>query len=141
MNQNLKFDVYGMNGIQPIWANEFIQKISNSYMGINLSRGEPIKFYSSDRIVQLIGNGLLTFIDKKTELNKFFTNKEIIFYNNISDLSEKLNKYSVDKVSGKKIAKAGKQKYMKYLNSTIVSKFIVEKTFLPNNKSKYLWEK
>ena len=130
-----------MNGIQPIWANEFIQKISNSYMGINLSRGEPIKFYSSDRIVQLIGNGLLTFIDKKTELNKFFTNKEIIFYNNISDLSEKLNKYSVDKVSGKKIAKAGKQKYMKYLNSTIVSKFIVEKTFLPNNKSKYLWEK
>ena len=141
MNQNLKFDVYGMNGIQPIWANEFIQKISNSYMGINLSRGEPIKFYSSDRIVQLIGNGLLTFIDKKTQLNKFFTNKEIIFYNNISDLSEKLNKYSVDKVSGKKIAKAGKKKYMKCLNSTIVSKFIVEKTFLPNNKSKYLWEK
>jgi len=30
---------------------------------------------------------------------------------------------------------------MKCLNSTIVSKFIVEKTFLPNNKSKYLWEK
>ena len=39
-------------------------KISNSYMGLNLSRGKPIKYYSSDRIAQLVGNGLLTFIDE-----------------------------------------------------------------------------
>ena len=37
---------------------EILSKISNSYMGINLSRGRPIKYYSSDRIVQFIGNGL-----------------------------------------------------------------------------------
>ena len=62
-------------------------------MGLNLSRGKPIKYYSSDRIVQLVGNGLLTFIDENTLLNDFFTNKEIIFYKNILDLSYKLNKY------------------------------------------------
>ena len=27
--------------------------------------GKPIKYYSSDRIAQLVGNGLLTFIDEK----------------------------------------------------------------------------
>ena len=37
-------------------------------MALNLSRGAPTKYYSSDRIAQLIGNGLLTFIDKKTKL-------------------------------------------------------------------------
>ena len=51
-------------------------------MGINLSRGKPIKYYSSDRIAQLLGNGLLTFIDKKTCFNKFLSDKEIIFYKN-----------------------------------------------------------
>ena len=65
-NKNLSFDVYGMNNVQPIWGDLFISKISNSYMGINLSRGKPIKYYSSDRIAQLIGNGLLTFINEKT---------------------------------------------------------------------------
>ena len=93
LNKNIKFDVYGMNNVQPIWADQFIKKISNSYMGLNLSRGKPIKYYSSDRIVQLVGNGLLTFIDKNTYLSDFFTNDEIIFYKNLSDLSYKLNKY------------------------------------------------
>ena len=77
-NKNLKFDVYGMNNVQPIWGENFISKISNSYMGINLSRGKPIKYYSSDRIVQLVGNGLLTFIDKNTFLSDFFSSNEII---------------------------------------------------------------
>ena len=68
LNKDIKFDVYGMNNVQPIWADQFIKKIANSYMGLNLSRGKPIKYYSSDRIVQLVGNGLLTFIDESTLL-------------------------------------------------------------------------
>ena len=68
-----------MNNVQPIWADQFLQKISNSYMGLNLSRGKPIKYYSSDRIAQLVGNGLLTFIDEKTYLNDFFQKKKLFF--------------------------------------------------------------
>ena len=36
-----------------------------------------------------MGNGLLTFIDKKVGLSDFFNKKEIIFYSNINDLSDK----------------------------------------------------
>ena len=57
-----------MNNKQPIWGDNFLKKISNSKMGLNLSRGIPVKYYSSDRLAQLIGNGLLTFIDKKNPL-------------------------------------------------------------------------
>ena len=39
-------------------------------MALNLSQGEPLKFYSSDLLSQLIGNGILTFVDRKTKLNK-----------------------------------------------------------------------
>jgi hypothetical protein len=104
-SSNLSFDVYGMNNVQPIWADQFINKISNSYMGINLSRGKPIKYYSSDRIAQIVGNGLLTFIDKKTYLSDFFSNDEMIFYKDIDDLVNKLEKFKKDKKTGKKIAK------------------------------------
>ena len=138
-NSSLSFDVYGMNDVQPIWGNLFLEKISNSYMGLNLSRGKPIKYYSSDRITQLIANGLLTFIDEKTYLNDFFTSKELIFYKNLEDLSYKLNKYKKDHKTGKKIAKAGKMKYFKYFNSNIVSDYIVSKTFDTRPKSKIIW--
>ena len=139
LNKEIKFDVYGMNNVQPIWAEQFIKKISNSYMGLNLSRGKPIKYYSSDRIVQLVGNGLLTFIDENTLLTDFFSNKEIIFYKNIHDLSYKLNKYKIDKREGKKIAKNGKKKYLKYFNSDIVSEYILSKSFDYKMKKMAIW--
>ena len=140
LNRDIIFDVYGMNNVQPVWADQFIKRISNSYMGLNLSRGKPIKYYSSDRIVQLVGNGLLTFIDEKTKLNDFFSNKEIIFYKDIDDLSYKLKKYKKDKKTGKRIAKKGKEKYLKYFNSDLVSEYILSKTLGYKQKKKVIWD-
>ena len=130
-----------MNNVQPIWGDDFINKISNSSMGINLSRGKPIKYYSSDRIAQLVGNGLLTFIDNKTFFKDFFSDKEIIFYDDMSDLSYKLNKYKKDHKLRKKIAKNGKKAYFRYFNSTLVSEFIILKTFNANYNKKFIWSK
>ena len=139
-NENIIFDLYGMNNKQPVWGDQFISKISNSKMGLNLSRGEPIKHYSSDRLAQLIGNGLLTFIDKKTCYDDFFSEKEMIFYNNLNDLTEKIQKYKKNNHEREKIAKNGKKKYFKYFNSNIVSQFIINKTFEFKTTKTY-WEK
>ena len=38
-----------------------------------------------------MGNGLLTFVDKKTNLDNFFNKNEMVFYNSVEDLSIKLN--------------------------------------------------
>ena len=43
-----------------------------------------------------------------------------------------------NKIQGKKIAKAGKKKYLKYFNSELVSDFLVSKTFDYKSKKKYL---
>ena len=139
-NPNIKFDIYGMNNIQPIWSNEFLQKLANCSMGLNLSRGKPIKYYSSDRIAQLVGNGLLTFIDEKTKLGDFFSDKEIVFYKNINDLSYKLNKFKRDKLKRISIARNGKKFYFKYFNSILVSEFIINKTLYNKvNTKKFIW--
>ena len=140
-NKKINFDIYGMNNIQPIWGDKFINAISNSRMGINLSRGEPVKYYSSDRIVQLMGNGLLTFIDKKTRYNDFFSKNEMIFYNDLDDLGYKLNKYKKDNKIAKKIAQNGRAAYIKKFNSTIVADFILSKTLGYTSKYKFVWEK
>ena len=138
---NVKFDLYGINNVQPIWADSFLKSIANAKMGVNLSRGLPIKYYSSDRITQLIGNGLLTFIHTETLYSNFFNKDEIIFYNDIDTLSEKIQKYAKDDFLRKKIAKKGKVKYMKYFNSTKVAEYIINNTFsIKYHKNKYLWD-
>ena len=109
-------------------------------MALNLSQGKASKFYSSDRIAQLIGNGILTFVDKKTKLNKIFNNNEVVFYNSINDLSKKIMIYKNSKKLRDYIAYRGMRKYHKYMNSKIVSNFIIEKTLGKNSKQKYLWE-
>jgi len=139
MNGEIDFDIYGMNKIQPIWGTDFINKISQSKMGLNLSRGKPLKYYSSDRIVQLMGNGLLTFIDERTKYSDFFNNKEIINYKNESDLFEKINKYKKEDKQRRLIAKNGKDKYMNFFNSNIVAQFIIDKTLGIKSKNKYIW--
>ena len=136
---NVRFDIYGMNGVQPIWADQYFKIISNSKMGLNLSRGSPIKYYSSDRITQLIGNGLVTLIDEKTFYRDFFENDEMVFYSNINDLANKIQKISKDEALRKKIGRNGKKKYMKYFNSTLVANYIINKTLDIKNKSKFIW--
>ena len=137
---NVKFDLYGVKNTQPIWADNFVNALSKSKIGLNLSQGKAIKYYSSDRFAQMIGNGLLVFIDEKTKFSNFFKSNEIVFYKNIYDLAKKINKYSNNDSLRKKMAKRGRDKYFKYFNSTIVAEFIINKTFGYKNK-KYYWEK
>ena len=136
---DVKFDLYGIDKIQPIWADHYFKTISNAKMGLNLSRGDAIKYYSSDRITQIVGNGLVCLIDEKTQYKDFFDSTEMVFYKDISDLSEKILKISRDEKLRKSIAKKGKKKYMRYFNSTLVADFIINKTLGLDNRKKYLW--
>ncbi|MDB9827052.1 glycosyltransferase [Candidatus Pelagibacter sp.] len=141
LNKDINFDIYGMNNVQPVWGDDFINKISNSSMGLNLSRGKPVKYYSSDRIAQLLGNGLLTFVDKKTFFSDFFSKEQIIFYSDLNDLSYKLKKYKRDTKDRKRIAKNGRDFYLKNFNSTLVADFILSKTFNYKSKNRFIWKK
>ncbi len=130
----INYDFYGFENKEPIWGDEFYNALTNSKMGLNLSRGLPTKYYSSNRIASLMGNGLLTFIDKKTQLDDFFSKKEIIFYNGLDDLASKILFYKKNDKLRKKIAKNGKNKYFKLFNETKISKYIIDKSFGNNAK-------
>ena len=110
-------------------------------MGLNLSRGKPIKYYSSDRIVQIIGNGLLCFINKKTDINKLIPDNCAVYYKNTNDLVNKIHYYKENLNQMKSIAKRGMNFYNKNFNSTIVSQFILDRTLKLKNKYNYLWYK
>ena len=121
----------------PKWGSDFFYYLSNSRMGLNISRGQYQELYSSDRIASLIGNGLLTFMDQKTNYNKFFTNKEIIFYKNKNDLINKIIFFKKNDHLAKKYARSAHQKYHKYFNSKEVCSYILSECNLIKRKNFY----
>ena len=63
----------------------------------------------------------------------------MIFYNNLDDLTEKIQKYKKNKKERISISRNGKAKYFKYFNSNIVAQYIIDKTF-EIKKKKVFWE-
>ena len=138
-NQNIIFDIYGYKGKQPIWSNDFYDALYKSKMALNLSRINNVKYYSSNRIASLIGNGILTFVDHKTKLNHFFSDNEVVFYKNLNDLSLKINYYKNNHKKRNIIAKRGKEKYFRIFNNKIIAEYICSRLFDKKIKKRLPW--
>ena len=138
---DIDFDFFGYDNKEPLWADKFIESIKNYDMGLNLSRGKPLKYYSSDRIVQIIGNGLLCLIDQKTQLSNLIPSNCAVYYKDINDLAKKINFYKKNIKLMKKIASRGRKFYNKNYNSTIVSQYFIDITFSLKNRYNYIWNK
>ena len=138
---NISCNFFGFNNIQPIWGDKFNYEMSKCRFGLNLSRGEPVKYYSSNRIASYVANGLPTLMDEKIQYNDFFTNNEMIFYNNIQDLIDKINFYKKNERLRAKIGRNGKKKYFKIFNNKIVGDYILSKTLGTKPNYSYIWDK
>ena len=129
-----------MNNAQPIWGDEFFEKLSKCRLAINISRGEPIKYYSSDRITSTMANGVATICDKKYNFQDFFNNNELITYENDKDLLNKINFYKKNEKKLIVIGKKGREKYFKLFNNKLVTNYMVKKS-LGIKSTKFFWMK
>ena len=130
----VKFAQFGINNFEPIWGSNYYYYLSNTKMGLNLSRGKYQNLYSSDRISSLMGNGLLVFLHDKTNFHKLFNNKEVIFYKNKFDLIKKIKFYTKNDKERIKISKNGYNKYHKFMSNIVVSKYMMSCVGLDKEK-------
>ena len=110
-------------------------------MSLNLSRGKPLKYASSNRIASYMGNGILTFINEKVKFQELFNKNEMVFYKDEDDLISKVLELKDDIVKINKISKNGRNKYFKIFNNLVVSDSIISKSFGTTPKFRYAWEK
>ncbi|MBU3733900.1 MAG: glycosyltransferase, partial [Candidatus Fonsibacter sp.] len=122
-SDDITYNIFGFNNIQPIWGDEFIKEISKCRFGLNLSRGHLVKYYSSNRIATLVANGVPTLIDEKIKYNDFFSSNEMIFYKDTQDLIDKVNFYKRNESKRIQIGLNGKRKYFKIFNNIIVADY------------------
>ena len=138
---NINFHILGINNDKPKWNYDLYNEMSICKMSLNLSRGKPLKYASSNRIATYMGNGILTFIDKKVKFEDFFSKDEMMFYSDEEDLNSQIAeiKNNINKIN--KISRNGKKRYFEIFNNEIVSDSIISKNLNTSPKFSYVWKK
>ena len=126
---NLNYNILGISNEKPKWNYDYMNELSKCKMALNLSRGKPIKYTSSNRIASLIGNGIYTFIHRKTKFNDFFNENEVGTYSNVNELGDKIENLLSNEKKINEYSKNGKVKYFKLFNNKKITKEIIEKTY------------
>lgn len=86
---------------------DYIELLSHSAMALNYSRPNNIPLYSSDRLLQLMGNGCLVFTPNIPGLDVLFNNNELVVFDGADDLCNKLAYYQANPQQRRQVAQAG----------------------------------
>ena len=124
----INFHAYGYGERPNAWGYTYDQILATAKMGLNLNRQEGDYLYSSDRVAQLMGNGILAFINRASCLSELLGESRAIYYKDNEELVRKIRENQQDDAARKSIAAEGRRFYHEHFSSEKVAGYIVSKT-------------
>lgn len=134
-----RYGFYGIDGRGPVFGAAYFDAIADAKMGLNLNRSDEDFLYSSDRLAQFAGNGLLVFVARSSGYASIFTDDEFAFYEDEGDLAQKLRHFLAHDDERRTMAELGQAKYHALFNERLVARFIVEASFRRHVERDYAW--
>jgi Glycosyl transferases group 1 len=135
----VRFGYFGCLGEPLVFGAEKDAILSRSRMALNLSRRNDVELYSSDRIAQLTGNGLLTLIQTGAGFEELYSDDEVGFYETLDDLIELVAYLVSDDQLARSIAERGWRKAHSGFSSQSVVEFLLNLTFRRTECLKSPW--
>jgi hypothetical protein len=136
---DLRVGYYGCLDQPGIFGWEKEQVIRRSKMALNLSRRVDVPLYSSSRIAELMGNGILTLTPRGAGLEGLYAEDEIVYFDGVTDLAEKVRYFSEMAVERVAIARKGWERNQRDYSGTEVARFIVDLTMRDEGWRKASW--
>lgn len=135
----LNFKIFQALDNPRIHGRPYYEALENSLMGLSLSRRTDVDWYSSDRLQQMLGNGLCTFTPKTPGLDKLFDDSEVVWFESNADLVEKVAYFKTHPDAARLIAQQGWEKVHHTCNAQRIAKFILEITWQQPLSETYEW--
>lgn len=134
----VRFDFRGFDGKPPIFGSEYGHALAKCRMGLNLDKATGWFLYSSARMAQYMGNGLLTFIERSSNFDRFFSDEEAVFYETLDDLTTQIARFKADDAMAREVAAKGRAKYHELFDCSRIARYIIEVT-MGRPLSAYPW--
>ena len=103
--------------------------LASSAMGLNLSRRNDVPLYSSDRLAQMAGSGLLVFLDRATGYAEVLGEEGFGFFSTEDELVEKIARFAADDAARRRTAEAGWRAYRHAFDATRVAAYMLDVIF------------
>lgn len=139
LSLEVRFHTFGMFGMAPIWGRGYDHALSLTAMGLNINRQEGHHWYSSARMAQLGGNGLLTFTHQENGFHTLFPENSLVYYSNVQELKEKVEYYVINDGERRAQASLTHAFFHKNMTGKLNSQYILERS-LGLDSPKYIWE-
>lgn len=136
---DFKWLLGGFDKYPALHGNEYLKAFTKASMGFSLNRANDVYLYASDRMTHMMGNGQLTFMDRRTGFQDIFSDDEIAFYEEKGDFLDKLKFYHNNPKARMKVAKNGYEKIHKEFNHKEVCEYMMNKLFDKTIKNKKDW--
>ena len=139
LKNDLNFKTFGSFGEKPIWGRDYDQALLRSKMALNLNRQEGNYWYSSERMMQLTGNGILTFTHSANKFDELFPDESLVYFNSDSQLRDLIREFHHDDEKRMAWAKRAREFVHKEMNTRLFSQYIVEASMQIPFSHDYVW--
>jgi hypothetical protein len=140
LKNQIRFDTYGIYGYPSVWSEAYDHILATSKMGLNLNRVENWPWYTSARLSQLMGNGLLAFVWDKGDMRHFFTDEHVAFFKDETELARKVLEFQHTDDQRRSVAATGRSFYHEHFSGQRIVKFMAESTIGQPYSHDYIWQ-
>ncbi|MEZ6066344.1 MAG: glycosyltransferase [Planctomycetaceae bacterium] len=127
--RDLKLGFFGCLGRPLVFGAEKDAILASSRIGLNLNRRNDVELYSSDRIAQLTGNGLLAAIETGAGFEELYAADEALFYDDIDALVVRIRELVSDASQLRELARASWLRAHRDYSAQKVAEYLLNLTF------------
>ncbi|MCR5413331.1 MAG: glycosyltransferase [Kiritimatiellae bacterium] len=139
LDPSVRFGLFGMDRAPLVTGRAYEEAIAASKMGLSANRFENWKWYASDRITHLMGNGVLAFQHSGNSMQDFFSEKETVYFSSPEELAGKILWYNTHDAERRAVASAGRAKYHALFDARRVLSYMVETVLGEPCSAPYEW--
>ena len=136
---DVRFDTFGLFGTPPVWGRAYDTVLSRSAMGLNLNREEGHAWYSSARMAQLAGNGVLVVTHADSGFQSLLPEDSAVYYTDPDDLREKIQHFARYDDQRRKRAAGLRDFFHREMNNRLYAQNIVETAMKRDFSHPYVW--
>lgn len=127
LQPRLRYALHGRDKTGRISGNAYYVAINEAKAGLNLNREEG-DLYASDRMAQYLGNGLLLATARASGYDRYFSDDEMVFFDDAAELGDKLKWALADDRRWRAMAEKARAKAAVTMAGDLVTGFIARMT-------------
>ena len=129
----------GLLGQPPINGMNYVRALAASRMGLNHSRRNDVALYSSDRIAQITGNGLLALTPRIPDFELLYRPDEVSYFDSLDELVDQVRHYHQHPAAAAALAEAGWRRAHSCCGAERVARYMEEAVFQRPYSADYEW--